>query len=482
MSCARAASATADKIVRVRPCWPVLAVVACAGALWLALGPGYAGYDASWALVWGSEIASGTIPSYESAVAPTPHPLANAVAAIVSPLSDGGEGALASLTFLSFAALLAGAIALGTRLSWWPAGIVAALVIATRELLDREVAFASLDLPFLALVVWACALEAERARRGTPILALLALAGLLRPEAWLLSAAYVVWLVRAPAAHDLRRAVPLAISAPLAWALSDLVVTGNPLHSVVGTRDLAADLDRPTGVSTALHAVPSSLADTMGTPLLVAGMLGLGTGLVLAPRRLAIPLAVIGCGVATFLALGAAGLPVLLRYMLLPASMLAVTAGIGLTLPWLVAARRSRAAAVIVSASICALLVASVPRTIDGVRSARSFTLARGGVHRDLRALMAQPAFRSAVARCPQLRIPDFRTRPVLLVDRSIDKDRLVVGNLADGERGLLLTYATHEAGLVFNLGAPGESRLQALPAGGRVVARNRSWLAAAVC
>ena len=48
-----------------------------------------------------------------------------------------------------------------------------------------------------------------------------------------------------------------------------------------------------------------------------------------------------------------------------------------------------------------------------------------------------------------------------------------MVGNLADGERGLLLTYATHRAARVFNLGAPGEAPLQALPAGGHLVGRN---------
>ena len=65
----------------VRQWWPVPAVVAVAAALALTFGPGYAGYDASWALVWGEQIAGGALPTYESAVAPTPHPLANAVAA-----------------------------------------------------------------------------------------------------------------------------------------------------------------------------------------------------------------------------------------------------------------------------------------------------------------------------------------------------------------------------------------------------------------
>ena len=49
------------------------------------------------------------------------------------------------------------------------------------------------DIPYLALVIWAAALEAERPRRGTPVFVLLACAGLLRPEAWLLSGLYWLW-------------------------------------------------------------------------------------------------------------------------------------------------------------------------------------------------------------------------------------------------------------------------------------------------
>ena len=466
----------------MREWWPVPAVVALAVALGLALGPGYAGYDASWALVWGREIAGGTLPSYESAIAPTPHPLANAVAAPLSVLGDGGEGALVALTFLSFAALLAGVLVLAARLSWWPAGVVAALLLGSRGLLDREAAFASIDLPFLALVLWAAVLEAGRPRRGAPVLALLLLAGLLRPEAWLLSLAYVGWLAVERRGRGFVVAAALAVAAPLLWALSDLVVTGDPLHSLKGTRELAAELDRPTGFSTALGAVPDALASLMGTLPLVAGLVGLVAGALLAARRVAIPLALTCCGTATFLVLGLSGLPVLLRYLLLPASMLAVGAGIGLVLPWLVAAGRARRAAVAISAVIGALLLASLPGAVDDIRDARAFSAARGQVHRDLRELTRRPAFRAAANRCPQIRIPDFRTRPVLLIDGSIEPSRLVVGNLADGERGLLLTYASQSAARIFNLGAPGEAPLQAVPAGGRVVAKNRSWLADAVC
>jgi hypothetical protein len=55
---------------------------------------------------------------------------------------------------------------------------------------------------------------------------LLALAGLLRPEAWLLAAVYGV-LTRRPA---------LALLAPVLWLGFDLLLTGAPLFSLAGTR------------------------------------------------------------------------------------------------------------------------------------------------------------------------------------------------------------------------------------------------------
>jgi hypothetical protein len=464
----------ADMIGRVRT-WPAaLAVILCAAGLFAALGPGYAGYDAAWSLVWGDEIAHGTLPSYGAPVAPTPHPLANVVAIPLSALGDGGEGALVALTFCAFGALLVGAATLGARLSCWPAGIAAALLLATRGLLDREVAFASIDLPFLALVLWAAVLEAGRPRRGAAVLVLLTLAGLLRPEAWVLALAYLAWLATDRGAAGWRRMVALA--------LADLVLTGDPLHSLTGTRELAAELERPTGLSTAASTLPSSVADLTGPLPLVAGLLGLGAGLALAPRRLMLPATVLACGLVTFLTLGVAGLPVLLRYLLVPAGMLAVSAGIGLMLPWHVAPGPARIAAAGVSILIAVLLAASVPRAVREIRDARAFTLARGRVHRDLRALTGEAAFVAAIRRCPQTRVPDFRTRPVLLLGDVTEASRVIVGNLPDGERGLLLTYASERAGTVFTLGAPGDVPLQAVPAGGAIVARNRSWIASAVC
>lgn len=464
------------------------ATLALAGALYWLLGPGYAGYDAAWSLVWGSDLVHGRAPSYGADVAPTPHPLANLVAAPLSLLGDGGEAALVALTFVAFAALAVGTFRLGTALLWWPAGLIAGAIVLTRGILAREVAFASIDVPFLALVVWAGVLEARRPARGWPVLALLATAGLLRPEAWLLSAAYVTWLAaRARSVRAVAHLLPLAAAGPLLWAAGDLLVTGDPMHSFTGTRDLAAELDRPRGTGAAVSAVPRSLREILGTPVLLAGLLGAAVVGWLAPRRVALVLVAGMLGVLAFLAIGAADLPVLLRYLLVPALALAVTAGMA-PVAWRARAPRPAVrptgllAATLAGGVAGVLLLGSVPDTLTGLQDARDFTRARRDIQLDLRSIARTPAFRAAARRCPVVRVPDFRSRPVILLDAGVPASKLAVGNLADREPGLVLTYRSDQAAFIFNLGVPGEVRRQAAPLGGRLVAQSPSWSAWAVC
>ena len=80
-------------------------------------------------------------------------------------------------------------------------------------------------------------------------MALLAAAGLLRPEAWVL-AGLVLAVVPARAATCARgsRCSRSSSLAPLCWALVDLAVTGDPLYSLHATSKLAEELGRVRGV------------------------------------------------------------------------------------------------------------------------------------------------------------------------------------------------------------------------------------------
>src|SRR5438270_13446316 len=68
------------------------------------LTPANAGdvYDQDYALIWGRELAHGTIPHLRGTGASTPHPLTILIGAVLSPL--GRAGARDALTFLNLGA------------------------------------------------------------------------------------------------------------------------------------------------------------------------------------------------------------------------------------------------------------------------------------------------------------------------------------------------------------------------------------------
>ena len=76
-------------------------------ALWVLDGPAHLGYDPAWALAWGGELAGGRLPRLgASPAAPTPHPLANLLGAVLSPLgSSAAPIAFSLVVFASLAAL-----------------------------------------------------------------------------------------------------------------------------------------------------------------------------------------------------------------------------------------------------------------------------------------------------------------------------------------------------------------------------------------
>ena len=461
--------------------WYALGAVAAGVVLALAYGPSYLGYDAAWALVWGADLAGGQLPGYEAAFAPTPHPLANAIALPLSLLADGGGQALGWLAFLGVRRPGGGSVGVRDgdrrrrrRGGRGGSGRHPRATSGVRPRSARSTSRSSRS---------SSGLRSFAARRGP--LSMLPLALLIAGGAAATGGVAVGGRdvavggdCRAPwhatAEPRLGLLAALALAAPALWLLSDLVVTGDPLHSLHGTRELASALERPRGAGTALGTLDDGLRDLTGTLPLLAGLTGAGLALWLKPRPATIAAAAVGLGVAGFVVLGAAGLPVLFRYLLVPATLLLVLAGGGFG----AALRRSPALAG--AAAIAVLLLASLPATADDLSRARDFTALRAEVHDDLLAVARDDAFTAAAARCPEIVVPGFRARPfVLLAD---PRSRVRVGNLPDGEPGLLITYADQLSQFVFNLGAPGEARQQAAPLDARPVGANASWRAYEVC
>jgi hypothetical protein len=168
-----------------------LAIAAGAVALRVVSGVGFANYDTLYALVWGQQAARGETPQYGIPLAPTPHPLVEVLGVVTSPLGPrAAERVAVALGFLALSACGWAVYRLGALWFNRPAGALAAVVLVTREPALSYGVRAYVDLPYLALVLGALVVETRRPRAGAPVLALLALAGLLRPEAWVFSGGY----------------------------------------------------------------------------------------------------------------------------------------------------------------------------------------------------------------------------------------------------------------------------------------------------
>ena len=172
----------------------LLVIIGTPLILYLVYGPPYLNYDASYSLVWAQDIANGITPDYEGFIAPTPHPLQTFVSFLALPLGIGATTALAWMVMLTFGGIVWLVYLLGRDMFNPWVGALAAVVVLTRPAFDRNALATYQDIPFVMFVIWALLLEVRQPRRGWPVLVLLALAGLLRPEAWVLAGLYWLFL------------------------------------------------------------------------------------------------------------------------------------------------------------------------------------------------------------------------------------------------------------------------------------------------
>jgi hypothetical protein len=313
-----------------------------------------------------------------------------AFGAVLSLAGRDADLLIVGATHVSFVALVAGLYRLG-RASFSPlVGLVAAVLLCTRFDFPFLAARAYVDVPYLALILWAAALEAERPRRGTPVLLLLAAAGLLRPDAWIIAGLYVLWCARAEGWPQRIRHAALAALAPLTWAAVDLAVTGDPLFSLTHTSGLAEELGRAAeGPSEVPAAVVRFLLGLDKAPVLAAAVPGAVLAVLLRRRRAGVPVALFLVGIATFALIALAGLSIVFRYLLISALMVMLFAAVlvgGFTL----LPARSRA------------------RRPWAVAKELRF---RGDSQRALRALLEEPAVRAAM-RCGPVSVPNHKLVP----------------------------------------------------------------------
>lgn len=380
-------------------------------------GPAHTGYDAAWSLVWGRDLAAGRLPVMDAPIAPTPHPLSNALAAAASLAdADASISIVLAATWLAYGVLGVAAFAAGRLLGGVAVGGLAAALLLTRPLLVGSVKTGSLDVLFLAFVAVALVLALREPRPSWPPLVVLVGAGWLRPEAWLLA---VVWaLIAGVDAGRGRRLLlaGLAVAGPLGWAATDLALTGEPLFSFTGTRELADELERPQSLGRASGVAGPAVLDTLGVAGFLAGVAGLLAAAISPARRPRIVAGLVVLGVTAFLAYGAAGLPVLVRYTfiaLLGLTLLAAWAMAG----WVqadVGSRRRRVVWAAGAVVLAAAAITQVPETRDRIDAQAQAVTQRALAYDALRSLVRSPPLRRDLDGCPVLLVPNHRAVPLV--------------------------------------------------------------------
>ncbi len=406
--------------------WAKLAfAVMCVGALvGYFVYPTYPTYDSFYALLWGRDLLHLHLPDFRVYRGPTEHPLAIAFGMFCSIFGDGGARLMVLGSIASFVAMVAGMYRLG-RLCFGPVvGLVAALLVLSRFFIENLAAQGYLDISYVAIVIWAVILEVEKPRRGTPVLVLLAAAGLLRPDAWLLAAVYWLWCVWPLRGALLSRPLPsealrgalryaaLAAIGPAVWVLTDMIVTGKPFYSLNSTAGLAQELGRTQGFTAVVASLWTFNVRIDKLPVLLGALAGMPLAVWLAPRRARTPLAALVLLLGVFVLEGAGGASVIDRYLMAAAVMLLLFCAVAIG-GWAMLERGTLMRRVWVGAvAILVVYGAASAATTLSLSSLRTTLAYHEDFHKGLAVALKNPAVQRELHRCPLVSLPNNKLIP----------------------------------------------------------------------
>ncbi|MFI5028675.1 MAG: hypothetical protein ACHQCF_06810 [Solirubrobacterales bacterium] len=471
---------------------PAAWVAAVAAVLLLLFPLGFPNYDTIYALVWGRELAHGIGPDYGAALPPTPHPLADLLGFVTTPLGEGAIGVTVTIAYLTLGLTGYLVYRLGARWFDRPIGAVAALIVLTRAPYLSNGLRAYVDLPYIALCLGALAIESRRPRAGWPVLALLVAAGLLRPEAWLFSFAYLAYLAldvegtgrQARArlrgertVRELACLAALAVSGPILWALFDWITAGSPTYSFTGTRETVETLNRQTGPVDLVLYGPRRLGEVLQWPGMVGAAGGVVLGFAFLRRRSALGIAAAVLALGAFALLACAGLAIIARYTMLAAAVLAIFVAVGL-LGWrlLQPDHPWRRAWQVFAAVIVLMFVIWAPNQYDLLHRVDTDLSNQALIEGDLNDLAGAGAFDPL---CGPISVPNHRAVPRLAFDLEV-RPSLIVSSSEQRQprRGDFLDPASPFVVHNFVLDPNDPARLDtSVPPGFRRVAHNRSWV-----
>jgi len=453
-----------------------LGIAAGAVLLRLLSGVGFANYDTLYALAWGGQLSRGAAPAYRVAIAPTPHPLVELLGVLLYPLGPRAvENVTVWLGFLALSACGWVIYRLGAQWFGHAAGALAAVLLLT-----------------LVLILCALLVESRRRRAGAPVLILLALAGLLRPEAWAFSGLYWLYLMfwredppgarlrdrigwDPPAGRRLAELTLLAAAAPLLWVLSDLIITGDPLWSLTNTRHTAETLHRVTGIANVPEYIPRRIGEILRPPVLLGAAIGGVLSLLWLRRRALVGAAAGVLAVLVFAAFATVGLPINTRYAFLASAILCVFCGAGVfgwtRLEQGDPRRRWWMGAGVV---IVVALLAYAPSQYRSAHRELDKLADQHSIENDLLALVKDG---SITLRCGPVGVPNHAPVPLLALYLKTSPANIVSAQVRPIESGEYLDPANAQVEEDYVLDKNDPHLPVSVPPGFSEVRSNRSWL-----
>jgi hypothetical protein len=382
-------------------------------------------YDTYYQLLWGQELAHGHLPDYAVYRAPTPHPLSVFVGFLLSPFGLAGDRLIVLLTLAAWIGLLWAVYRFTKHLLGTLVAAIAVVVMLTRTDIEFFALRGVVDVWFLFFIFAAAAIEVRSPRRGMPVMVLLTLAGLLRPEAWVLAGVYVLWLLPAKGIRGIWPYVLLLLAAPVLWVAWDWIVTGKPLYSLTSTRETASAFQRNRGVGGALSSFPDYIGANEKVVNDLIGGIGAILALVILGWRARIPLAMMVLGLFTFFAIAAAGLSVIPRYVAVPSILLNLGVAVSLT-AWIFVSRprwAHRALIAYAVFSLAVILFRAVPYSNDFQKLHGQEIFVRGQ-HTNLKAIVDNPRVVALLQdpACRPITTPTHSAVPVLRFETGMPK------------------------------------------------------------
>ena len=413
-----------------------LALISIGALIGFLIYPVYPNYDSMYSLLWGREILDGQLPGFDDYRAPTEHPLWLAMSVLLVPLGEGADRVLVAICVASFVASVAGLYRLGKAVFSPLVGAVAAALLLTRLDFPYLAARGYVDIAYLALLMWAAVLEIERPKRGGWVWVLLACCGLLRPEGWVFAGLYALYLGwNADWSRRFRVAAYAAVG-PAIWAVTDLVVTGDPMYSLNYTTESARQLGRRQEWWELPEVTIHYLADLTKWPVLVAAVIGVGLAVWLARSRMLVPMALLIVGMAVFIVSSLRGFSVIARYLMPGALVLMLFAAFALAgSRWLPGDSRLRRwwgrGAIVL-----AVLAAGFSATHFDTRYIDRELNTRDSVRTQLDTLLDHPAVQAG-RRCGPVTVPNHKLVPDVrwLLDASASQ---VTGRTTLPQGGML--------------------------------------------